>query len=232
MDNFVYEEEILLDEDGVPVEIYADEPEETTRVWQTADTETQGTTAEQMMYFTAEKVEKLISMEVNRDEFTQTEELSVQKETEVAVTAVPEVSEEPEAEGTETAVSSVPSETGVSETATEVTTPESVTSAVTSEIAVVPEAPAETPNQSNSIMAFLLLAGVFGAAVAAAVFYMKNSKKKLADPNDISQLSAKERDSLRLNRQKKKKAQEKACKQEANCAENDTENTSVQEGLR
>lgn len=41
MDNFVYEEEILLDEDGVPVEIYADEPEETTRVWQTADTETQ-----------------------------------------------------------------------------------------------------------------------------------------------------------------------------------------------
>ena len=209
MDNFVYEEEILLDEDGVPVEIYADEPEETTRVWQTADTETQGTTAEQMMYFTAEKVEKLISMEVNRDEFTQTEELSVQKETEVAVTAVPEVSEEPEAEGTETAVSSVPSETGVSETATEVTTPESVTSAVTSEIAVVPEAPAETPNQSNSIMAFLLLAGVFGAAVAAAVFYMKNSKKKLADPNDISQLSAKERDSLRLNRQKKKKPKKK-----------------------
>ena len=31
MDNFVYEEEILLDEDGIPVEIYADEPEETTR---------------------------------------------------------------------------------------------------------------------------------------------------------------------------------------------------------
>ncbi len=59
MDNFVYEEEILLDEDGVPVEIYADEPEETTRVWQTADTETKVTSAKQMMVFTAEKVEKV-----------------------------------------------------------------------------------------------------------------------------------------------------------------------------
>ena len=135
--------------------------------------------------------------------------LLIQKETEVAVTAVPQVSEEPEAEGTETAVSSVPSETGISETTTEVATPESVASVITSEIAVVPEAPAETPNQSNSIMAFLLLAGVFGAAVAAAVFYMKHRKKKLADPNDISQLSAKERDSLRLNKQKKKKPKKK-----------------------
>ena len=43
MDNFVYDEEILLeedyeeilDEDGVPVEIYADEPETTTKLWQT-----------------------------------------------------------------------------------------------------------------------------------------------------------------------------------------------------
>lgn len=47
MDNFVYDEEILLeedyeeilDEDGVPVEIYADEPETTTKLWQTTAAE-------------------------------------------------------------------------------------------------------------------------------------------------------------------------------------------------
>lgn len=94
----------------------------------------------------------------------------MQAETEMAVTAVAEVPEESEAEGTEAAVSSVLSETGVSETVTEVTTLEALTSAETSAITVVPEAAEKAPNQSNSIAAFLLLAGVFGVAVAAAVF--------------------------------------------------------------
>lgn len=108
--------------------------------------------------------------EVHSDEFTQTEELPLQTETEMAVTAVTEVPEESETEGTETAVSSVPSETGISETVTGVTTLEAVTSTETSAITVVLEASEKSPNQSNSIAAFLLLAGVFGAAVAAAVF--------------------------------------------------------------
>ena len=58
MDNFVYDEEILLeedyeeilDEDGVPVEIYADEPETTTKLWQTTAAETTANTNSKSAY--------------------------------------------------------------------------------------------------------------------------------------------------------------------------------------
>ena len=192
MDNFVYDEEILLeedyeeilDEDGVPIEIFADEPE-TTKVWQTTAAETTAkatevqTTKKSVPVYTrteylAPETELTTITEVHSDEFTQTEELPLQTETEMAVTAVTEVPEESETEGTETAVSSVPSETGVSETVTEVTTLEAVTSTETSAITVVLEASENSTNQSNNIAAFLLLAGVFGAAVAVAVYFMKN----------------------------------------------------------
>ena len=162
--------------------------------------------------YLAPETELTTITEVHSDEFTQTEELPLPTETELAVTAVAEVPEESETEGTETAVSSVSSETGVSETVTEVTTLEAVTSAETSAITVVPEAAEKVPNQSNSIAGFLLLAGVFGAAVAAAVYFMKNKKKKLTDESDISQLSARERDAIRLNKQKRKKPKKKRTK--------------------
>ncbi|UKI16696.1 MAG: hypothetical protein L6V87_02080 [Ruminococcus sp.] len=229
MDNFVYDEEILLedyeeilDEDGVPVEIYADEPE-TTKVWQTTAAETTAKVTEVQITkksvpvytrteYLAPETELTTMTEVHSDEFTQTEELPLQTETEMAVTAVTEVPEESETEGTETAVSSVPSETGISETVTGVTTLEAVTSTETSAITVVLEASEKSPNQSNSIAAFLLLAGLFGAAVAAAVFFMKSKKKKLTDESDISQLSARERDAIRLNKQKRKKPKKKRTK--------------------
>ena len=230
MDNFVYDEEILLeedyeeilDEDGVPIEIFADEPE-TTKVWQTTAAETTAKVTEVQITkksvpvytrteYLAPETELTTITEVHSDEFTQTEELPLQTETEMAVTAVTEVPKESETEGTETAVSSVPSETGVSQTVTEVTTLESVTSAETSAITVVPETAEKVPKQSNSIAGFLLLAGVFGAAVAATVYFMKNKKKKLTDDGDISQLSAKERDAIRLNKQKRKKPKKKRTK--------------------
>ena len=186
MDNFVYEDEIL-DEDGVPVEIYADEPETTMKVWQTTVAETTAKAAEAQtkksvpVYsrteYLAPETELTTITEVHSDEFTHTEELPLQAEKEMAVTAVTEVPQESETEETETAVSSVPSETGVSETVTEVTTLEAVTSTETSAITVVPETAEKVSNQSNSIAGFLLLAGVFGAAVAAAVYFMKNKKK-------------------------------------------------------
>ena len=231
MDNFVYDEEILLeedyeeilDEDGVPVEIYADEPETTTKLWQTTAAETTAkttevqTTKQSVPVYTrteylAPETELTTITEVHSDEFTQTEELPLPTETELAVTAVAEVPEESETEGTETAVSSVPSETGVSETVTEVTILEAITSAETSAITVVPEITEKVPNQSKSIAGFLLLAGVFGAAVAAAVYFMKNKKKKLTNESDISQLSARERDAIRLNQQKRKKPKKKRTK--------------------
>ena len=42
----------------------------------------------------------------------------------------------------------------------------------------VTENTAENVSAANNIQAFLLLAGVFGAAVAAAVLMKKNKKKK------------------------------------------------------
>lgn len=203
MDNFVYGEileEELSDEEILIEEIYEDDPIEVQQLSVTAvtDVQTAGNTVYGVSETAAANTENNITMEVHNDEFTQSaqgSEGAVSEETQMAVTAVTEISEEYEAEGTETAVSTVPSETGIMETISE-------TSAVT-------ENPADTASANNNVTGFLLLAGVFGAAVAAAVYMTKFKKKKINDDTDLSQLSAKERDAVRLNGQKKKKPKKK-----------------------
>ncbi len=69
----------------------------------------------------------------------------------------------------------------------------------------VTENTAENVSEANNIQAFLLLAGVFGAAVAAAVLMKKFKKKNISEDADLSELSARERDEIRLNKQKRKK---------------------------
>ena len=63
----------------------------------------------------------------------------------------------------------------------------------------------ESGSATNNAQAFLLLAGVFGAAVAAAVFMKKIKKKNISEDANLSELSARERDEIRLNKQKRKK---------------------------
>lgn len=203
MDNFTMNEVIELDEDGVPVEIFEDEAMVTEKSWQTTALPTETVTEKSLSQTAAanppvsvvmlaevqtavpitEKTEE-IENEFTQSEFAETAVVSAETQKTEAVTSVTESAEK--ATGTETAVSSVPQETGITAGYTEVT--------------------ADTPVQSgstNNAMGFLLLAGVFGAVIAAAVFFMKN-KKKSADV-DISDLSAKERDALRLNKEKKQK---------------------------
>ena len=174
-------------------------------------TETVASIPAQVVYQTiyhAPETEKNTYMEESEFEETEYEADNLLSETQEEVTAVPES----KTSASETAVSTVPSETGVSEIMTENTTSEAVTSAETSAITVVPEACEKSSNQSNSIAAFLLLAGLFGAAVAVAVYFMKDKNKKLTDESDISKLSARERDAIRLNRQKRKKSKKKRTK--------------------
>lgn len=140
--------------------------------------------------------------EVQKDEFTQSEftaEISISTEAQETATEIPKAANE--ATGAETAVSSIPQETGIIEA--------SAYSEVTEYTEATVAAPAQS-NSTNNAMGFLLLAGVFGAVIAAAIFFMKN-KKKSADV-DISALSAKDRDEIRLNKQKRKKPKKKKIK--------------------
>ena len=77
--------------------------------------------------------------------------------------------------------------------------------AESAETTAVTENTAENVSASNNAQAFLLLAGVFGAAVAAAVLMKKIKKKNISEDTDLSELSARERDEIRLNKQKRKK---------------------------
>ncbi len=77
-------------------------------------------------------------------------------------------------------------------------------SAETTAVAVT-ENTSENVSASNNAQAFLLLAGVFGAAVAAAVLMKKIKKKNISEDANLSELSARERDEIRLNKQKRKK---------------------------
>ena len=211
MDNFTLNEVIELDEDGVPVEIFEDETTVTEKPWQTTALPTE-TVTEKSISQTAvlnphasivvlaevqtavpitEKTED-IKNEYTQSEFAETAVVSAETQKTDAVTSVTESTNE--TTGTETAVSSVPQETGITEV--------SERSEVTEYTEVTVAAPTQS-NSTNNAMGFLLLAGVFGAVIAAAVFFMKN-KKKSADV-DISALSAKERDALRLNKEKKPK---------------------------
>ena len=91
----------------------------------------------------------------------------------------------------------------VSETSAEVTE--------TMVISEVEENP-EIVSATNNAQAFLLLAGVFGAAIAAAVFMKKLKKKNISEDADLSELSARERDEIRLNKQKRKKPKKRKIK--------------------
>lgn len=198
-------ENIPLDEDGVPVEIYAEEETEKPKK----------TTA--IQFVTEEPVTETVKTEVTEvhNEFTkpkpaETFIISAEKqeadETEEAEPAVIEISEKNT--GTETAAPPIQTETVIRYNA-ETAIRENVQTTVSlkSETLAVTETEVRTVNNSasNNAQAFLLLAGVFGAAAAAAVYFGKAKRKKLSETADMSKLSAKERDSIRLDKEKKPK---------------------------
>ncbi len=129
--------------------------------------------------------------EVHNDEQTQ-EKVSATEQSEYS--AAPDVSEEYEADGAETAVSEISAETSV--------------------ISDVPT----TAMSAKNIQAFLLLTGVFVAVIAAMVLkrkFQKGKRKKIVDlgaASAKSQLTAKERDEIRLAEKKRKKEKKKAVK--------------------
>lgn len=130
--------------------------------------------------------------EVHNDEQAQTEVSAAEQSEYSAVSSVPE---EYEAAGAETAVSEVSEETGISG-ATE---------------SVVSDVPQKVDTAKNA-QAFLLLAGVFGAVITAMVLKRKFQKDKRKKIVDKSQLTAKERDEIRLAEKKRKKEKKKVVK--------------------
>lgn len=154
--------------------------------------------------------------EVSKIEKSEKEETERQELSEV--TTVPEEYESEEFQSG----SSVYSQTAVTEISQEkiLYFTENAVNESTSEIAestestavAVTENTAENVSAANNIQAFLLLAGVFGAAVAAAVFMKKIRKKNISEDADLSELSARERDEIRLNKQKRKKPKKQKIK--------------------
>lgn len=229
MDNFVYEEffdDTALDEDGVPAEIFEDETTVSEKSLQTdailpetVEDIKEAPVMPQTIYLIPETEESGIkNTEVHKNEFTQSEfhetsDVSAEKQEITALTAVPESEAAgDETKVSETAIPAVQTEAGliteISETEYVSTTNESIV-----ETGAVTETAAEVKTSANNnTQAFLLLAGVFGAAVAAAVYVMKQKKKKASANTDISELSAKERDEIRLNKQKRKKPKKKKIK--------------------
>lgn len=130
--------------------------------------------------------------EVHNNEQAQTEVSAAEQSESSAVQSVPE---EQQTSGTETAVSEVSEETGISGTT------ESVVSDIT-----------DTAMTEKNVQAFLLLAAVFGAVIAAMVLKRKFQKDKRKKTADKSQLTAKERDEIRLAEKKHKKEKKKVVK--------------------
>ena len=80
------------------------------------------------------------------------------------------------------------------------------------EISSVTEQPVITLN-ARQAQAFTLLAGAFGVVIAAAVIAIKmRGKKSKADKDDLSALTAKERDEIRIKEESRKKLKEKKIK--------------------
>ncbi len=155
--------------------------------------------------------------EVSKIEKSEKEEIEQQELS--AVTTVPEKYKAEEFQGSsevhsQTAVTTVPQEKILYFTGNSAAENNNI-SAENSEINIaestettavaVTENTAENVSAANNIQAFLLLAGVFGAAVAAAVLMKKIKKKNISVDADLSELSARERDEIRLNKQKRKK---------------------------
>ena len=216
MDNIIYDD-IELDEDGVPIEIYADEPIETespkTTIKVTEQETVKGTEGSAVTKEVHKKQSK--KTEVSNNEATEYEQKnkdSISSESQMSVPSVTNVPEKSETEGTETAVSTVPQKTGISNTATTTATDTTTsvdTTATTAEVAVVPVVSDTQTSSSNGVQAFLLIAAVFGAAVAAFVYMKKRKEKELIENSDLSLLTAKEKDAVRLNSNKKKKPKRK-----------------------
>ena len=79
------------------------------------------------------------------------------------------------------------------------------------EISSVTEQPVITLNAKQA-QAFTLLAGAFGVVIAAAVIMVKMRGKKKKEEPDLSALTAKERDEIRLREESRKKPKEKKIK--------------------
>ncbi|MCH5348707.1 MAG: hypothetical protein J1E40_05240, partial [Oscillospiraceae bacterium] len=143
-------------------------------------------------------------MEEKEIEFTSSEqtEADLEQQTETVIT----VTEAPvKYTYTEGNVSAISPETGRENTVS--VSEISSISDVTETTAVTEVISEDTDNTaSNNVQAFFLLAGVFGALIAAAAVFMVQSKKKiLSEADDLSGLSARERDEIRLNKLKRKK---------------------------
>lgn len=138
--------------------------------------------------------------EVHNDEQAQTEISAAEQSEYSAVSSVPE---EYEAAGAEAAVSEVSEETGISGATESV-----VYEVISSDISGV----SDTAMTAKNAQAFLLLAGVFGAVIAAMVLKRKFQKDKRKKTVDKSQLTAKERDEIRLAEKKHKKEKKKVVK--------------------
>lgn len=203
-------------------------PTETTAVWTTAakvtepdvtskpvretKSETSETVTEvpaRVIYQTIYNAPEAEKTEVSKIEKSEKEETEQQELSEV--TTVPEKYKAEEFQGSsevhsQAAVTTVPqekililSENTVSESTVDITE-----STETTAVAVT-ENTAENVSAANNAQAFLLLAGVFGAVVAAIIFMKKIKKKNISEDADLSELSARERDEIRLNKQKRKK---------------------------
>ena len=176
------------------------------KIGNTTAAETTVSIPAQVIYQTiyhAPETEKNTYKEESEVEETEYEADELLSETQEAVTAVLESKDAV----AETAVPSVPSETGITEQ-TEITEAETTAETMRAEATAAVETP-PVASYNNSVQSFLLLAGVFGAVVAAAVFFMKDKKKKQLVNMDISQLSARERDEIRLNSHKRKKVKKR-----------------------
>lgn len=152
--------------------------------------------------------------EVEELEVTEREDVSEES----IVTSVTAVTEH-ETSAEQTEITTVPQEAGLTEFSVETT--------VTTVSESISEDTAETENNitigysenptnsgenisANKAASFIILAGVFGAAIAAlTVFAVKKRKKKLSENTDYSLLSAREKDEIRLNKQRRKKPKAK-----------------------
>lgn len=82
---------------------------------------------------------------------------------------------------------------------------------IISEVSSTAEQSVITLNTKQA-QAFTLLAGAFGVVIAAAVIMIKMRSKKKKDKADLSVLTAKERDEIRLREENRKKPKEKKLK--------------------
>ena len=200
----------------------ADVPQTSTAPIQTTVTTTTKSNEEIPARVIYETVYQKSETEVTVSEMEESEFEATDKEQEetMAVTTIPEEQETEEF----SSVSTVSSEESVTETTQErilnlseiiSSETELATTAPNTETTEVTEVVSEDTGNttSNNVQAFFLLAGVFGALIAAAaVFTIKSKKKILSETDDLSGLSARERDEIRLNKQKRKKPKKQRVK--------------------